>query len=190
MPFSPITRTRGPYTISSNSSLLSLPAINTAFASSQCYWARSLSAANLETLIANSFCLGLYYNPPPPATPSDDPNSTSPTTTTEDKPSQIGFARLVTDYVTSAYLTDVYVLPEHQGKGLGKWLIEVTAKVLEGMPELRRALLITGKGQPERFYGEVLGAKRVGEEERWITMHVPGPASFERRGAVVTGEDG
>ena len=185
MPFPPITRTRGPYTISSTSSLLSLPAINAASASPQCYWARSLSPTDLETLITNSFCLGLYYTTPAPLQDSD---STSPTTTIKENLSQIGFARLVTDYVTAAYLTDVYVLPAHQGKGLGKWLIEITAEVLEGMPELRRALLLTGKGRPEKFYGEVLGAKRVAEEEKWITMHVPGPQSFERRGAVVTAE--
>ena len=38
-------------------------------------------------------------------------------------PKQIGLARLITDYVTIAYLTDVYVLEEYQGKGLGTWLL-------------------------------------------------------------------
>jgi GNAT superfamily N-acetyltransferase len=38
---------------------------------------------------------------------------------------QIGFARLVTDYATFAWLADVFVLPEFQGQGIGKWLIEV-----------------------------------------------------------------
>ena len=38
---------------------------------------------------------------------------------------QIGFARVLTDYVTLAFLADVFVLPAHRGKGLGTWLVEV-----------------------------------------------------------------
>ena len=37
---------------------------------------------------------------------------------------QIGFARVITDYATFAYLCDVFILPEHQGRGLGKWLLQ------------------------------------------------------------------
>jgi GNAT superfamily N-acetyltransferase len=37
---------------------------------------------------------------------------------------QIGFARVITDFATIGYLGDVFVLPQHRGKGLGKWLIE------------------------------------------------------------------
>lgn len=37
----------------------------------------------------------------------------------------VGFARVITDYTTFAYLADVFVIKSHQGKGLGKWLMEV-----------------------------------------------------------------
>nr|WP_242634049.1 GNAT family N-acetyltransferase [Pantoea allii] len=40
-----------------------------------------------------------------------------------DDESQIGFARLVTDYATFAWLNDVYILEEYQGKGLSRWLM-------------------------------------------------------------------
>jgi GNAT superfamily N-acetyltransferase len=36
---------------------------------------------------------------------------------------QVGFARVITDFATIGYLGDVFVLPEHRGKGLGKWLV-------------------------------------------------------------------
>jgi GNAT superfamily N-acetyltransferase len=38
---------------------------------------------------------------------------------------QVGFARVVTDYATFAYLADVFVLEAHRGRGLAKWMMEV-----------------------------------------------------------------
>src|SRR5688500_20385728 len=38
---------------------------------------------------------------------------------------QVGFARIVTDYATFAWVADVFVVPEHRGRGLSKWLMEV-----------------------------------------------------------------
>lgn len=49
----------------------------------------------------------------------------------------IGAARLITDRVTFGYLTDVYVLEEHQQRGLGKFLMKCLNEVVEGWPELR-----------------------------------------------------
>jgi GNAT superfamily N-acetyltransferase len=55
---------------------------------------------------------------------------------------QVGFARIVSDQATFAWLCDVFVLEEFQGKGLGKWLMEcvVTHPELQG---LRRFMLAT-----------------------------------------------
>nr|WP_318379056.1 GNAT family N-acetyltransferase [uncultured Enterobacter sp.] len=82
-------------------------------------WAKGI---DLETVIAsteNSLNFGIYH---------DD--------------SQIGFARLITDYATFAYLCDVYVLEQYQGDGLGKWLMEC----IHDHPvfaKLRRIMLFT-----------------------------------------------
>ena len=70
---------------------------------------------------------------------------------------QIGFARLVTDKATFAYLADVFILEEHRGKGLSKWLIEV----IQSHPELqglRRWMLMTrdAQGLYEQFGWTVL----------------------------------
>lgn len=58
------------------------------------------------------------------------------------------------------------MLPEHQGKGLGKWLIGCVGEVLGGMRgELRRAMLVTGKaGKGVGFYERELGMRRMEEE--------------------------
>ena len=72
-------------------------------------------------------------------------------------PKQIGLARLITDYVTIAYLTDVYVLEEHQGKGLGTWLLGAVDEVLRSWKGLRRVALMSNGN--EEWYERGLGVK-------------------------------
>lgn len=70
-------------------------------------------------------------------------------------PTQVGLARLITDEVSFAYITDVYVLPSHQGKGLGKWLMECVNEELSKWPELRRSLLMSNH-EGCKFYASVM----------------------------------
>ncbi len=86
---------------------------------SQSYWSKGIPRAVFERAIANSLCFSLY---------EDD--------------GQIGFARVVTDRATFAYLADVFVLPSHRGRGLAKRLMEavVAHSDLQG---LRRWVLAT-----------------------------------------------
>jgi GNAT superfamily N-acetyltransferase len=76
------------------------------------YWAENIPRATVDKSIDNSLCFGLL----------------------EDR-RQIGFARVVTDRATFAYVADVFVVPEHRGAGLGKWLIEcvVSHPELQGL---------------------------------------------------------
>ena len=73
----------------------------------------------VERSIANSLCFGVYW-----------------------QEQQVGFARVITDQATFAYLADVFILPEHRGKGLSKQLIETISNwpALQG---LRRWVLAT-----------------------------------------------
>ena len=167
MTAAPFSSTKGQYLVSSDKTLLSPTAINDALKSDLCYWAAGLPEDALEAMISSSYCLGLYVQA-----------AANPGLGTPAKPKQIGFARMITDFVTFAYLTDVYVLPEEQGKGLGKWLINCVGEVLKTMPELRRALLITGQGRSEKLYGELLGARRM-DPEMAIEMHILGPRALE-----------
>lgn len=74
------------------------------------YWANSRAAHTQRLANRNSLCLGLYRDS-----------------------QQVGFARVITDYATFAYLCDVYVEDAHQGRGLGKWLVEA----VHGHPRLQ-----------------------------------------------------
>lgn len=79
---------------------------------------------------------------------------------------QIGMARMCTDYVTFAYLTDVYLLPEWRKDGLGKWMVACVKEVIDGIPELRRAMLLTSTGVGQEFYKRELGWWDVVEERQ------------------------
>lgn len=87
----------------------------------------------------------------------------------------VGYARVITDYVTFAYLTDVYVLPQHQGKGLGTRMMECLNQILDAWPELRRFMLITSDPAAIRIYEKTLGAKEMAKGKLLPMVRI-GPA--------------
>jgi GNAT superfamily N-acetyltransferase len=109
--------TIGQYSISTDAQRLDLDAIH-AFLS-RSFWAEGIPKALVAKAIANSLCFGLF-----------------------DGAAQVGFARVVTDGATFAYLCDVYVLESHRGLGLGKRLIEAVMAHPE-LQGLRRFQLVT-----------------------------------------------
>ena len=106
------------YSISSNYENMDLSVIHEFI--SQSYWASNIPLATLQTALENSLCFGVFLNPG----------------------AQVGFARMITDKATFAYLADVFILPQHRGKGLSKWLMR---EILEHpqLQGLRRMLLAT-----------------------------------------------
>jgi N-acetylglutamate synthase-like GNAT family acetyltransferase len=106
------------YRISSDKNEMDFEVIY-AFISST-YWASGIPAEVLKKAIENAFCFGVFTS----------------------KNEQVGFARVITDCATYAYLSDVFILPAHRGKGLSKWLVQeiVTHPELQG---LRRFALVT-----------------------------------------------
>lgn len=73
----------------------------------------------MERSIRNSLCFGVYHGQ-----------------------EMVGFARVISDYATFAYLGDVFVLPEHRGKGLSKRMMEVISNH-PNLQGLRRFYLVT-----------------------------------------------
>jgi GNAT superfamily N-acetyltransferase len=108
----------GMYYITTDVSKLDVNVIHR-YLSDESYWAKGIPKHVVEKSIANSLCFGLFFNN-----------------------QQIGFARLVTDKATFAYLADVFVLNEHRGKGLSKWLM-TTIQSHPELQSLRRWLLAT-----------------------------------------------
>ena len=108
---------RGQYSITTDPERLDIDAIHAYLVRS--FWAEGIPKATVATAIANSLCFGLF-----------------------DSDKQVGFARVVTDRATFAYLCDVYILEAHRGHGLGKWLIE-TVMAHPDLQGLRRFQLVT-----------------------------------------------
>ncbi|MGH9367323.1 MAG: GNAT family N-acetyltransferase [Thermoanaerobaculia bacterium] len=118
---------RGAFTISTDRRRLDRETIYGFLA--QSYWARGIPREVVDRSIDNALCFGLYEGE-----------------------RQVGFARVITDRATFAYLGDVFILESHRGRGLSKWLMEVVM----GHPDLqnlRRWSLATrdAHGLYERF---------------------------------------
>jgi GNAT superfamily N-acetyltransferase len=131
---------RAEYLISTDPNRLDVDFIHH-FLSRDAYWALGRSMDIVRRSIENSLNFGLYK---------------------ADK--QIGFARVVTDYATFAWLADVFVVPEHRGEGLGKWLMESITSVQE-LGGLRRWLLATRDAHD--LYRQ-FGFTNLSEPDRWM----------------------
>ena len=70
------------------------------------YWANGIPPATVEKSLAHSLCFALL-----------------------DGHRQVGFARVISDYATIAYLNDVFVLSEYRGRGLSKWLVDASQAI-------------------------------------------------------------
>ncbi|KAK7182804.1 hypothetical protein DPSP01_010093 [Paraphaeosphaeria sporulosa] len=148
------TWTKDSYFISTDPALVPIAELNAVFASDLFYWADALPEDVMRETLNNSLCFGMYESSP--ANSNTLPIGLLETGTTESK--LIGFARCITDSTTFLYLTDVYVDPGMQGKGLGAWLIKCVQEVIEEMPHLRRSLLFTSSWEKSvPFYEKLMG---------------------------------
>ena len=112
------------------------------YLSEACYWALGRSRDIVEKSIANSLCFGVYAGD-----------------------QQIGFARVVTDCATFAWLCDVFIDDAHRGQGLGKRLVETVVAHPE-LQGLRNFILATRDAHElYRGYG---GFEALAAPERWM----------------------
>jgi GNAT superfamily N-acetyltransferase len=143
----PIDHHHEGYTISTDPAKLDIDVIHR-YLSEESYWAAGIPYEVVKRSIEHSFCFGVYHHD-----------------------QQIGFAKLVTDKATFAYLGDVFILPKHRGKGLSKWLI-ATIHAHPEMQGFRRWILATkdAHGLYKQF-----GWELVPEElyQRFMQRHNP-----------------
>ncbi|MFN8337079.1 MAG: GNAT family N-acetyltransferase [Cyclobacteriaceae bacterium] len=138
-----ITLHKNQFTISTDNVKLDINAVHE-FLSTKAYWCLNIPKAAVEKAIANSLCFGVYEGI-----------------------KQIGFARVISDFSTIAYLGDVYVLEEYRGHGLSKWLMEtiMTHPELQG---LRRWILLTGDAHG--LYRQ-FGWTDIADPSKWMELH-------------------
>jgi len=133
------------YTISTDRKKLNVQTIYN-FISKESYWGKGRSVEVIKKSIENSLPFGIYY-----------------------KDEMIGFARVVTDYATFAWIADVFILPEHRGKDLSKWLIETILTHPE-LQSFRRWVLAT-KDAHELY--RKFGFQELNRPERWMERFDP-----------------
>ena len=138
------------YTISTDPARLDIGVIHNFLAES--YWAKNMPRNLVERMIRHSLNFGVYH-----------------------RGAQVGYARVISDYTTFAYLADVFIVPEHRGKGLSKALVG-TILAHADLQGLRRWMLVTldAHGIYESF-----GFKPVAHPERHMEIHRAG--MYERQ---------
>jgi GNAT superfamily N-acetyltransferase len=121
---------RGAYSIDADKGHLDIDVIHQ-YLSEESYWAKGRTRQEVETTIEHSFCFGVYHE----ESGSNDQGL-----------KLVGYARLIHDGLTVAYVADVFVLPAHRGQGLGKWLVE-TIVAYPAVAHIRRWMLFTASAQ-------------------------------------------
>lgn len=132
---------RDTYWISTDQEKLQIDVIHR-YLKGKAYWTTGRTREMTEKSIQNSLCFGLF-----------------------DRDTQIGFARVVTDYTIFAYLCDVFVLDDYQGLGLGKWLTETILDVLDE-EGVRWTMLATRDAHG--LYEEYGGFQKLYLPEKWM----------------------
>jgi GNAT superfamily N-acetyltransferase len=110
------------------------------------YWAKGIPLETVRLSIENSIAFGVYHDQ-----------------------QLVGFARIISDLATFAYLADVFILPSHRGRGLSQWLMEciVSHPDLQG---LRRWMLATKDAH--RLYAK-FGFTPLKSAGSWMEIHRP-----------------
>jgi len=103
----PTTVTGNEYEISTDKKRLDLALVHD-FLAKESYWAKGIPVEVMKKSIDNALCFGVYH-----------------------RDRQIGFARVITDFATTAYVGDVFIIKPYRGRGLGKRLMETIVNHLE-----------------------------------------------------------
>ncbi|HXA83951.1 MAG TPA: GNAT family N-acetyltransferase [Candidatus Dormibacteraeota bacterium] len=135
---------KGDYEISTDPLRVDAPMVHQFLTDS--YWAKGIPLETVRRSIENSIAFGLYHGQ-----------------------QQVGFARIISDLATFAYLADVFISPAYRGRGLSQWLLEciVSHPDLQG---LRRWMLAT---QDAHGLYAKFGFTPIKSSEPWMEIHRP-----------------
>ncbi|MGA9509418.1 MAG: GNAT family N-acetyltransferase [Candidatus Sulfotelmatobacter sp.] len=134
---------RGEFIISTSRARLSVDVIHGFL--TNCYWAKGVPRQVVERSIQHALCFGIY----------------------DGEGAQVGFARVISDFATIAYIGDVFVLETHRGRGLGKWLMQCIMQH-PALQNLRRWILTTRDAHA--LYSQV-GFTPVKSPEKYMELH-------------------
>ncbi|PKN97175.1 MAG: GNAT family N-acetyltransferase [Chloroflexi bacterium HGW-Chloroflexi-5] len=140
-----LTETNGEFTITTDKSKMDLATIHR-FLSEESYWCKNVPVKRVKKAMDHSLNFGVFHG---------------------DR--QVGYARVISDFSSVAYLGDVFILKEFRGQGLSKWMMEtiISHPELQG---LRRWILLTADAHElYRKYGWT----NIKNPEKWMEKHDP-----------------
>ena len=126
-----------------------------------CYWAKGIPQEVVARSIEHALCFGIYDESGP-----EFPLLAKPA---RNGAPQIGFARVISDFSTIAYLGDVFVLESHRGRGLSKWMMECILQH-PALQNLRRWILLTRDAH--ELYRQ-FGFTALKAPDRYMELHRP-----------------
>lgn len=146
---------KGDYEISTDPARIDVAMVHQFLTNS--YWAKGIPLETVQQSIEKSIPFGVYHGL-----------------------QLVGFARIISDLATFAYLADVFILSSHRGRGLSRWLMEciVSHPDLQG---LRRWMLAT---QDAHGLYAKFGFTPLKSPESWMEIHRPDVYARTRREAV------
>lgn len=138
-----ITYTSGEFIISTDAAKLDIEMIHR-FLSVEAYWSKGIPYSLVKQSVSHSLIFGLFH-----------------------KDEQVGFARIISDYTTIAYLADVFILPAYRGRGLSKWLLQCIHDY-PMLQNLRRWILLTRDAH--ELYRQ-FGWTAIADPEKWMEQY-------------------
>ena len=135
---------QGDYEISTDPARVDISMVHDFLTNS--YWAKGIPLETVRRSIENSITFGIYHSQ-----------------------KQVGFARIISDQATFAYLADVFILPAYRGRGLSRWLMECIIAHPD-LQALRRWMLATkdAHGLYAKF-----GFTPIKTPDSWMEIHRP-----------------
>ncbi|PHH76390.1 hypothetical protein CDD82_4024 [Ophiocordyceps australis] len=148
---------RDGYFLSTDKAYLDPALVNSVFDSKLMWWNDPLEPYQMRRMLDNCLTLGIFAVPD--SAEEMRRNGGLPRCTRPGPDFRMaGFARVITDYVTIAYLTDVFVLEDFQRRGLASWMMRALKELVDGWPNLRGLMLMTHDKAAARMYERELGA--------------------------------
>jgi GNAT superfamily N-acetyltransferase len=136
---------KGEFEITTDRERLDLDTIHT-FLTVESEWSKGIARAAVEKSVRHSLCFGVFHGN-----------------------KQVGFARVISDCATIAYLGDVFVLKNYRGRGLAKWLMQCVVSHPD-LQNLRRWILVTGDAH--ELYRKY-GFTQLASPDSFMELHNP-----------------
>jgi GNAT superfamily N-acetyltransferase len=138
-----IEEQKGDFQLSTDPTKLDLKVVHH-FLSTDSYWSKGIPYETVQQASEHSLCFGVYHHH-----------------------DQVGYARVISDYTSIAYLADVFILPDYRGQGLAKWLTQ-SIRAHPNLQGLRRWILLT---RDAHSLYEQSGWSHIAQPELWMEIH-------------------